>query len=60
MNPKHVDRRVLLASIGNWIDGWDAVEFADIFLNLMNGSYTVEQLRQDFEEWTEEIKEYNG
>jgi len=51
MAMEKMTRPVQLASVHDWVDGWDAMETADRLLDLMNKAYTTEQLKQDFEEY---------
>jgi len=51
MAMEKMTRPVQLASVHDWVDGWDAMETADMLLDLMNKAYTTEQLKQDFEEY---------
>jgi len=51
MAMEKMTRPVQLASVRDWVDGWDAMETADMLLDLMNKAYTTEQLKQDFEEY---------
>ena len=38
-------------TVGNWTEGWSQKEIDEMLTDLINGDYTAEQLRQDFEEW---------
>lgn len=38
-------------TVADWVDGWSQKEIDEMLTDLINGDYTAEQLRQDFNEW---------
>ena len=47
---KIIDPRV----VSKWIDGRTPKEINEVLTKLINGEYTVDQLKQDLEEWAED------
>ena len=41
-------------TVGKWVDGWSQKEIDEMLTDLINGDYTVIQLRQDFQEWMQD------
>ena len=41
-------------TVGNWLEGWSQKEIDEMITDLINGYYTAEQLKQDFEESMED------
>ena len=44
-------------TVGNWLEGWSQKEIDEMITDLINGYYTAEQLKQDFEEWLQDNKD---
>ena len=38
-------------TVGKWIVGWSQKELDELIIDLINGTYTTEQLSDDFDEW---------
>ena len=41
-------------TVADWVDGWSQKEIDEMLTDLINGDYTVIQLRQDFQEWMQD------